>query len=379
VRGGDESSSGPPRVFINYRRDDAAGHAGRLYDALAARFGADQVFMDVDAIRPGENFAAVLDESVGQCDVLIALIGKRWTSATDREGRRRLERPEDYVRLELQTALASDRTRVIPALVQGAEMPSSDELPQLMRELAMRQAIELSDVRWRSDVDRLIRSLEGVSGDAPPQPPSVPPEHGGRRRTAVIAAPGALAVAAAALAVVLAGSGSSDSGKTSGAAAKGTSTSTASGTPRKKPVAHATQVRYRPYATDGYQAQIPNGSSWSQPAQTSFGGGRRVRTAVVGPSGAFVAIDYTPRDKPTFSAAFQSKTSVVLAAIGPATRYVFKGGGVAQCDRWRCVDYQVDVPGTAGGLGVVAGGPDFSLTTDLARTVAESLTPSGSG
>ena len=105
----------------------------------------------------------------------------------------------------------------------------------------------------------------------------------------------------------------------------------------------------------------------------------RVRTTVVGPGGAFVAIDYTPRDKPTFGPTYQDKKSLVLAAIGPATRYVFKGGDVAQCDRWRCVDYQVSVPDTAGGLGVVAGGPDFSLTSKLAQTVAESLTPSSSG
>ena len=165
-------ASSAPRVFINYRREDASGHAGRLYDALADRLGRDNVFMDVDAIRPGENFAQVLDESVESCDVLIALIGRRWAGSVDREGRRRLERPEDYVRLELQTALGSPRTRVIPALVQGAEMPASDELPQPMRDLAMRQAIELSDARWRSDVDRLIRELGGAEAfDEPPPPP----------------------------------------------------------------------------------------------------------------------------------------------------------------------------------------------------------------
>jgi hypothetical protein len=151
------------RVFINYRRDDAGGHAGRLYDALSARFGPEQVLMDFDAIRPGENFAMVLEHGVGTCDVLIALIGRRWTTVVDREGRRRLDRPEDYVRLELLAALASTRTRVIPALVQGAEMPASDELPTPLRDLAMRQAIELSDRRWRSDVERLISELEDGS------------------------------------------------------------------------------------------------------------------------------------------------------------------------------------------------------------------------
>src|ERR671935_1392571 len=121
------------RFFINYRREDASGHAGRLYDALAAHFGEDFVFMDVDAIEPGADFADVLDRSVGACDILIALIGRDWATIEDREGRRRLDRPEDWVRLELETALERETIRVIPALVQGAEMPTSDELPESLR------------------------------------------------------------------------------------------------------------------------------------------------------------------------------------------------------------------------------------------------------
>jgi len=381
-------------VFINYRRDDAAGHAGRLYDALSARFGPEHVFMDVDAIRPGENFATVLDQSVGSCDVLIALIGRRWSSAVDREGRRRLERPEDYVRLELQTALASGRTRVIPALVQGAEMPASDELPEAMREFAMRQAIELSDVRWRSDVERLIRELEGAAPDADTsafdrvprpsatdrRPPPVSEHHGGHRRAAIAAAIAALLVSAAALAVVLTRSGSDQ-----GAAARTSATDTPSPTPTDTPTATPTatakpkppadEIKYAAFSTDGYQTRLPSGPDWSRPGKTSYGDGRRVRTTVQGPGGAFVAVDYTPRDKPAFSSDYESKTTVILPAFGEATRYVFRGGGVAQCERWKCVDYQVSIPDTEGGVGLVAGGPDFSQTAAIARTVAEALAP----
>jgi hypothetical protein len=392
---GEGGSSDPPRVFINYRRDDAAGHAGRLYDALSARFGSEHVFMDVDAIRPGENFATVLDQSVGSCDVLIALIGRRWSTAVDREGRRRLERPEDYVRLELQTALASGRTRVIPALVQGAEMPASDELPEPMRDLAMRQAIELSDMRWRSDVERLIRELEGAALDsdttafgrvprttATDRRPPPGREPGGHRRAGVAAAVAALLVSAAALAVVLTRSGPDS--PAGGAAARTSATpsptpartATATPTATPKPTeAPADELKYTAFSTDGYQTRLPSGPDWSRPGQTSYGDGRRVRTTVQGPGGAFVAVDYTPRDKPAFESPYESKSTVILPAFGEATRYVFRGGGVAQCERWKCVDYQVSIPDTEGGVGLVAGGPDFSQTSAIARTVAESLAP----
>jgi hypothetical protein len=151
-------------IFINYRREDTSGHAGRLYDALAARFGDDHVFMDVDAIDPGEDFTQVVEQSVGSCDVLLALIGRSWTKTVDREGRRRLDKPNDWVRVEIQTALEKPDTRVIPTLVQGAEMPSSDELPPPLRKLSHRNAFEIRDKRWHSDVQRLIQDLEELAG-----------------------------------------------------------------------------------------------------------------------------------------------------------------------------------------------------------------------
>jgi hypothetical protein len=152
----------PLRIFINYRREETSGHAGRLYDALTDRFGEPNVFMDIDTIEPGVDFSRVVDEHVGACDVLIAVIGRQWTGVVDREGVRRLERPEDWVRLEIARALERDDIRIIPALVQDAEMPTSGDLPEPLRALAYRNAIELSDERWRYDVGRLVRALERV-------------------------------------------------------------------------------------------------------------------------------------------------------------------------------------------------------------------------
>jgi hypothetical protein len=158
-------------IFINYRREDSSGHAGRLYDALAERFGDDHVFMDVDAIDPGEDFTQVVQQSVGSCDVLLALIGRRWVATTDSEGRRRLDNPSDWVRVEIQTALDRPDTRVIPTLVQGAEMPRANDLPEPMRKLSHRNAVKLSDTGWRYDVERLIKSLEEIAGpSAEPRP-----------------------------------------------------------------------------------------------------------------------------------------------------------------------------------------------------------------
>src|SRR6266446_3161938 len=147
------------RVFINYRRDDAAGDAGRLYDGLSARLGKDSVFMDVDAIQPGADFSEVINQAVGSCDVLVTVIGKNWLSAADVGGERRLDDPRDLVRLEIHSAL-KHKIRVVPALVQGAQMPRADQLPKSLAKLAGRNALEVSYARWQHDVERLITTLE---------------------------------------------------------------------------------------------------------------------------------------------------------------------------------------------------------------------------
>ena len=148
------------RIFISYRRQDTASEAGRLHDALGSRFGEANVFMDVDAIEPGVDFKEAIEQAVAACDVLIALIGPDWLAAETEGGRRRLDHPDDVVRLEIEAALARG-IRVIPALVENAESPSSDELPEGLTMLARRNAVELGEgARWRADVDRLIAALE---------------------------------------------------------------------------------------------------------------------------------------------------------------------------------------------------------------------------
>jgi TIR domain len=155
------------RIFLNYRREDASGHAGRLYDFLrhgggeVAGFGKEQIFMDIDTIAPGVDFRRVIEDAVGSCDVFIAVIGRRWLDATDASGRRRVDKGNDFVRLEIEAALARE-IPVVPALVQGAEMPSAEELPETLDDFAHRNAVELSDARWAYDVSRLAAWLKTV-------------------------------------------------------------------------------------------------------------------------------------------------------------------------------------------------------------------------
>ncbi len=145
-------------IFISYRRDDSSGHAGRLHDRLVEHFGRDRIFMDVDTIEPGEDFVTVVENAVGSCEILIAVIGRNWLSAG---GTGRLDNPNDFVRLEIATALRRN-VRVIPVLVQRASIPKPQDLPEDLVKLTRRNAIELSDLRWQSDVDELINVMERV-------------------------------------------------------------------------------------------------------------------------------------------------------------------------------------------------------------------------
>lgn len=158
--------SQPPqtKIFLNYRREDTAGHAGRLYDDLAEHFGADRVFMDIDKIEPGLDFAESIERALDSCDVVLAVIGRHWLTIADGTGARRLDSPDDYVRMELEAALARG-VRVIPVRVQGSEMPSRAQLPPSLAPLARRQAVELSDSRWRYDVSSLASALERLAAE----------------------------------------------------------------------------------------------------------------------------------------------------------------------------------------------------------------------
>lgn len=146
-------------IFISYRREDSSAYAGRLYDHLCARFGAERVFMDVDTIKPGEDFVQVFSDRVAGCDAVIAVIGKKWLASADSQGKRRLDNPSDYVRLELASALER-KVRLIPALVDGAQMPGANELPPDLERLTRRNAIEINNTLFRQSVDVLIQALE---------------------------------------------------------------------------------------------------------------------------------------------------------------------------------------------------------------------------
>lgn len=145
-------------VFISYRREDSAGFAGRIYDRLTRRLDAKSVFLDVDNIEPGLDFFEVLSEKLRVCDALIAVIGKNWNSSADQDDRRRLDDPDDFVRIEIEAALERG-IRVIPVLVDGATMPRREDLPESLQKLRRRQAIEISHNRFDSDVERLTQAL----------------------------------------------------------------------------------------------------------------------------------------------------------------------------------------------------------------------------
>jgi fructose-specific phosphotransferase system component IIB len=183
------SAPGSRGVFISYRRQESSGLAGRLYERLAARLGDDQVFMDVDTIDPGVDFTEVITQAVSTCQVLLAVIGPHWASATDQDGQRRLEDPDDIVRLEIAAALERD-IRVIPILVEGAEMPRPQQLPDDLVRLARRNAVNLRHEGFRADADRLLAVIEPILHAATDLAASVPAQatpsgetdHMGRRK-----------------------------------------------------------------------------------------------------------------------------------------------------------------------------------------------------
>src|SRR5215469_947704 len=146
-------------IFVSYRRRESSYPAGRLYDRLADRFGEGQVFMDVDAIEPGVDFAEEISRAVTACKVLLAVIGPHWLTATDEQGRRRLDDPDDIVRLEIEAALARD-VRVIPILVEGTVMPGRKDLPESLAGLARLNAPSMRHETFRSDAGRLVTAIE---------------------------------------------------------------------------------------------------------------------------------------------------------------------------------------------------------------------------
>ena len=147
------------RVFISYRRQDSAYPAGWLYDRLVERLGSGQVFKDVDSIELGDDFVQRIAAAVGSCDILLALIGPQWLNIRDSGGSRRIDDSEDFVRLEIEAAV-SRNVLLIPILVEGAEMPRRDQLPESISAVSRRQALELSPHRFGADTSQLLDVIQ---------------------------------------------------------------------------------------------------------------------------------------------------------------------------------------------------------------------------
>lgn len=145
-------------IFISYRREDSAGWTGRLAEHLRERLGEQSIFMDLDGITPGVDFTVALHNALTSCDVLLAVIGPEWLTVRDESGKMRLDDPDDWVRMEIATALKRN-IRVIPVLVGGAEVPTKDQLPDDLDPLAHRQAYELTDRRWNFDLEELMKTF----------------------------------------------------------------------------------------------------------------------------------------------------------------------------------------------------------------------------
>lgn len=178
-------------IFVSYRQEGGAGFAGRIEADLERRFGEGEVFRDVDDLASGKDFVAALERALQSCRVLVVVIGKTWLAAAGPDGGRRLDNPHDFVRMEIGTALRRD-VLVIPVLVEGARMPAEADLPDELKPLARRQALELTDARWNYDLARLADSITeavdcGASRGA-----------GSRKRRFVLSAAAAVLAAAAA-------------------------------------------------------------------------------------------------------------------------------------------------------------------------------------
>lgn len=173
------------KVFISYRRSDAGFATDRLYEELKRHVAdpTENIFLDIDAIPPGLDFVDHIAGKVAQCDVLLAVIGPHWLTAKDEQGRRRIEQDDDFVRIEIASALARD-VRVVPVLLDAEPMPTAAALPPDIQALARRQGVRVSRERFAEDVGKLAAEL-GLSGDAPktpaaPAPPPASPSVKGR-------------------------------------------------------------------------------------------------------------------------------------------------------------------------------------------------------
>jgi len=146
------------KIFINYRREDTSGYAGRLFDSLAEEFGEENIFIDVTKIDTGKDYTEVITNALDLSSYFLILIGNTWLDCKDASGNRRLDNPEDFVRKEIRLAIEK-KTTIIPVLLEDARMPSTEKLPEDIRDICKWQAIEVTDSRWKFDIDKLIKSI----------------------------------------------------------------------------------------------------------------------------------------------------------------------------------------------------------------------------
>ncbi len=157
------------RIFISYRRQDSPSMTGRIYDKLEAVFGSDRVFRDLDDIAAGQDFRAKIAQEVDKSDVLLVIIGPKWETITDSQGHRRLEDPNDFVRLEVEEGLKNSKQIVIPVLVENASMPKPEALPKSMRELCYRNAISVrQDPDFHNDMQKLVDAIRKITKTGTP-------------------------------------------------------------------------------------------------------------------------------------------------------------------------------------------------------------------
>ena len=151
-----------PKVFVSYRREDSAAITGHLCDRLKGRFGAEQVFVDVDNIPYGIDFVDHIRDMLSRCDVFLAIIGRKWRGKVV-GGRSRLDYPDDFVRLELETALAQSMA-VLPVLVDGAKMPEADKLPAGLRSVCRINAAPLDAGKdFHYLADQICSAVEDIT------------------------------------------------------------------------------------------------------------------------------------------------------------------------------------------------------------------------
>lgn len=394
------------RVFINYRRGSTSAYAGRIYDALAARFGESRVFIDVDTIRPGSDFVEMIDQTIASSGLMLAVIGPGWATVGDAEGEPRIADPSDFVRMEISAALEKG-IGVLPVLVQGAQMPPSRLLPDDLQPLTRRHAFEIGDSRWGQDINELIGSVEAALAEqgggaappawqrlerpsepgpaGPPAPSPASPRSGPSSTTvAIVAVLAALVVAGGAIAAFALTSGGDDAGGGEPAASSGGGGGGGGGdggangsADPEADTATAGLPDFETYASagGGWQASVPASGGWSDGVETQVNSGLH-RTTFTGPDGAVLIVDSTPAEPPIYDGD-AARSPAEHPVYDGVEKLAFRGNtSVTPCETATCVDFLI--PAGAGGYAVLAGGPgDFAELEGIAETTMKSIGPLG--